>query len=232
MCVVFRIPCCMFRKLFTHHGTRNTDHVSRFTLPGVRPMYNKVDARIVEDLRRIVGEGNVLVDAEEMEPYTHDEVVGLRADPEVVVRVTGAEQVAEHLPAGPAGARAGHAARRGLRPERRGGARLRRHRPLAGEDEPHPGDRQGEPDGHRRAGGHHRRHPPRGGGRGAVLSARPGQPRLVHHRRQHRRGRRRPAGRQVRRDQGLRVRPGGGAALGRRSSPAAASWSRTSPATT
>jgi len=58
-------------------------------------MYNKVNARIVEDLRRIVGEQHVLAGAEEMEPYTHDEVVGLRADPEVVVRVTSAEQIAE-----------------------------------------------------------------------------------------------------------------------------------------
>jgi len=61
-------------------------------------MYRKVDADIVEALRRIVGEGNVLVgaeDAEAVEPYTHDEVVGLRADPEVVVRVTSAEQVVE-----------------------------------------------------------------------------------------------------------------------------------------
>ena len=58
-------------------------------------MYNKVNARIVEDLRRIVGEQHVLAGAEEMEPYTHDEVVGLRADPEVVVRVTSAEQIAD-----------------------------------------------------------------------------------------------------------------------------------------
>ena len=61
-------------------------------------MYRKVDAGIVEVLRQIVGEGNVFFgaeDAEAMEPYTHDEVVGLRADPEVVVRVTSAEQVAE-----------------------------------------------------------------------------------------------------------------------------------------
>jgi len=58
-------------------------------------MYNKVDARIVEDLRRIVGEQHVLAGAEQMEPYTHDEVVGLRADPEVVVRVTSAEQIAD-----------------------------------------------------------------------------------------------------------------------------------------
>ena len=58
-------------------------------------MYAKVNTGIIEALRQIVGEGNVLADAEAMEPYTHDEVVGLRADPEVVVRVTSAEQVAE-----------------------------------------------------------------------------------------------------------------------------------------
>jgi glycolate oxidase len=60
-------------------------------------MYRKVDADIVEALRQIVGAGNVLVGAEAMEPYTHDHVVGLRADPEVVVRVTSAAQVAEIL---------------------------------------------------------------------------------------------------------------------------------------
>lgn len=60
-------------------------------------MYKKVDAGIVSALRAIVGENNVLTDAERMEPYTHDHVVGLRADPEVVVRVTSAEQVSEIL---------------------------------------------------------------------------------------------------------------------------------------
>jgi glycolate oxidase len=58
-------------------------------------MYRKVDANIIEALRQIVGEGNVLADTEAIEPYTHDETVGLRADPEVVARVTSAEQVAE-----------------------------------------------------------------------------------------------------------------------------------------
>jgi glycolate oxidase len=57
--------------------------------------YNKVGGHIVEALRQIVGADNVLFDAEGMEPYTHDEVVGLRADPEVVVRIRSAEQVAE-----------------------------------------------------------------------------------------------------------------------------------------
>lgn len=58
-------------------------------------MYNKVDVAIVEAVQEIAGQRNVLVDAEALEPYTHDEVVGLSADPEVVVRVTSAEQVAE-----------------------------------------------------------------------------------------------------------------------------------------
>lgn len=58
-------------------------------------MYTKINADIVQSLRRIVGDANVLTDAERMEPYTHDHVVGLRADPEVVARVTLAGQVAE-----------------------------------------------------------------------------------------------------------------------------------------
>ena len=75
-------------------------------------MYKKVDAHIVEALRRIVGEGNVLLGAEAMEPYTHDEVVGLRAEPEVVVSAHERRAGGGHLQAGPARARAGHAARR------------------------------------------------------------------------------------------------------------------------
>jgi glycolate oxidase len=59
-----------------------------------------------------VGEGDVLVDAEAMEPYAHDEVVGLRAAPEVVVRVSSADQIAavfrlaqrERVPVTPRGA--------------------------------------------------------------------------------------------------------------------------------
>ncbi|MCR4408514.1 MAG: FAD-binding protein [Anaerolineae bacterium] len=74
--------------------------------------YKRVNADIIEELRRIVGENNVLATDEDMEPYTHDEVVGLRADPEVVVRVTSAQQVAEifklaqreHIPVTPRGA--------------------------------------------------------------------------------------------------------------------------------
>jgi glycolate oxidase len=58
-------------------------------------MYQKVDAKILHQLAEIVGQENVLLDAERLEPYSHDETVGLRADPEVVVRVTSAEQVSE-----------------------------------------------------------------------------------------------------------------------------------------
>jgi glycolate oxidase len=75
-------------------------------------MYKKVNSEIVERLRQIVGADDVLTDAHDMEPYSHDEVVGLRADPEVVVRATSAEQVSqifqlaqrERIPVTPRGA--------------------------------------------------------------------------------------------------------------------------------
>jgi glycolate oxidase len=74
--------------------------------------YRKVDHEIVRQLQTIVGEGRVLTDADVIEPYSHDEVVGLRALPEVVVRATSAEQVSailrlaqrERIPVTPRGA--------------------------------------------------------------------------------------------------------------------------------
>ncbi len=57
-------------------------------------MYRQVDAEIIDALRAIVGERNVLVDRDALERYTHDEVAGLRADPEVVVCAENADQVA------------------------------------------------------------------------------------------------------------------------------------------
>jgi glycolate oxidase len=57
--------------------------------------YRRVDAGIIAALRKIVSQERVLSGDEAMEPYTHDEVVGLRADPEVVVRAASAEQVSE-----------------------------------------------------------------------------------------------------------------------------------------
>jgi glycolate oxidase len=75
-------------------------------------VYGKVDERIISALRAIVGDQRVLVDDEAVEPYTHDEVVGLRANPEVVVRAGSAGQVSdifrlaqkERLPVTPRGA--------------------------------------------------------------------------------------------------------------------------------
>ena len=75
-------------------------------------MYRQVTPEIVEALGQIVGPDNVLSDPESMERYTHDEVVGLRADPEVVVKATSAQQVAaifklaqrERVPVTPRGA--------------------------------------------------------------------------------------------------------------------------------
>ena len=60
-------------------------------------MYHQVDADIVDALRAIVGSDNVLVAVEAMEPYSHDETVGLRADPEVVVEATTTDQVSKVL---------------------------------------------------------------------------------------------------------------------------------------
>ncbi len=57
--------------------------------------YRAVTAGVVEALRRIAGEAHVMVGDEALEPYTHDETVGLRAAPEVVVKVTSAEQVSQ-----------------------------------------------------------------------------------------------------------------------------------------
>jgi glycolate oxidase len=58
-------------------------------------VYRQVDAEIVRQLVAIAGEDNVLQAADRLEPYSHDETVGLRAEPEAVVRVTSAQQVAE-----------------------------------------------------------------------------------------------------------------------------------------
>ena len=74
--------------------------------------YREVDETIVAELRSIVGAGRVLVDGDVVEPYSHDEVVGLRGRPETVVRVASAEQVSavlrlaqrERIPVTPRGA--------------------------------------------------------------------------------------------------------------------------------
>jgi len=58
-------------------------------------MYNKLNPDLIEQLRKIVGKDQILIDEERMEPYSHDKVVGLKADPEVVVKVDTKEQIRE-----------------------------------------------------------------------------------------------------------------------------------------
>lgn len=59
--------------------------------------YRQVDNVIIEALCDIVGDDNVLTGTEDIETYSHDETVGLRATPEVVAKVTSANQVSEVL---------------------------------------------------------------------------------------------------------------------------------------
>jgi glycolate oxidase len=58
-------------------------------------MYNPLNEKIIKSLEQIVGSGNVLVDHDALEKYSHDETAGLSAMPEVVVYARQAEQVAE-----------------------------------------------------------------------------------------------------------------------------------------
>jgi len=59
--------------------------------------YAKVTAEIVDALCQIVGPEAVFADAKTLESYAQDETVGLRGEPEVVVRVTSAAQIADIL---------------------------------------------------------------------------------------------------------------------------------------
>ncbi len=59
--------------------------------------YNPVTPGLVAALREIAGEDGVLNTPDALETYSHDETVGLRAMPEVVVRATSAQQVADVL---------------------------------------------------------------------------------------------------------------------------------------
>jgi len=58
-------------------------------------MYNPVTPAIVESLRQISGQANVLFDDEAIARYSHDETVGLYHSPEVVVRPTSTRQISE-----------------------------------------------------------------------------------------------------------------------------------------
>ncbi|MBI5603133.1 MAG: FAD-binding protein [Deltaproteobacteria bacterium] len=75
-------------------------------------MYNPVTPTVIEELKKIVGPDHVLIDGERIEPYSHDKVVGLKADPEVAVKVRSGEQISkifrlaqrERIPVTPRGA--------------------------------------------------------------------------------------------------------------------------------
>jgi len=79
--------------------------------------YNPVTPAIVEALAAIVGEKDVIADAEKLEAYSHDEVAEAHYAhmPEVAVRPASAEQIAEimkladreHIPVTPRGAGSG-----------------------------------------------------------------------------------------------------------------------------
>ena len=56
--------------------------------------YTKINDAILARLRAIVGDENVLTSAEAREPYSHDEVAEIRHEPEAVVRVSTAQEVA------------------------------------------------------------------------------------------------------------------------------------------
>jgi glycolate oxidase subunit GlcD len=56
-------------------------------------IYNKVTAEIIEQLSKIFRKDQVLIDEEGIEPYSHDKVVGLKADPEVVVKAETSEEI-------------------------------------------------------------------------------------------------------------------------------------------
>ena len=60
------------------------------------PTYNKLTPAILDELRTILGEKNVITDADRMQPYSHDEVTETRYHhmPEVVVFPESTEQTA------------------------------------------------------------------------------------------------------------------------------------------
>jgi glycolate oxidase len=60
-------------------------------------MADKIDGRILDALRGIAGPENVLIGADEREPYTHDEEPGLQAWPAAVVRAGTTAEVGRIL---------------------------------------------------------------------------------------------------------------------------------------
>jgi glycolate oxidase len=60
-------------------------------------MYAKVDEEVIGFLTDLFGQESVITDPDIVEMYTHDEVPGLKAVPEVVVRARDAEKVSRLL---------------------------------------------------------------------------------------------------------------------------------------
>lgn len=60
-------------------------------------MYAKVDQGVLEFLTHLFGKDRVLLDPDLLEMYSHDEVPGLKAPPEVVVRATTVQQISKLL---------------------------------------------------------------------------------------------------------------------------------------
>ena len=51
-------------------------------------MYKKIDSEGLEELRGILGNGNLLTPEDDLDSYAHDEVAELWHEPEAVARVT------------------------------------------------------------------------------------------------------------------------------------------------
>ena len=80
--------------------------------PKERVMYKKMDGTILKKLRQIVGKDRVFISGEALDKYSHDEVAQLRSEPEAVLLVNSADEVAavlklaqkENFPVTPRGA--------------------------------------------------------------------------------------------------------------------------------
>lgn len=57
--------------------------------------YKRITPKIADRVGTIVGKENLLVEDEDMEPYSHDETPGLKYPPEMVVKVKNVEQIRE-----------------------------------------------------------------------------------------------------------------------------------------
>ncbi len=59
--------------------------------------YNQINGKIISELKKIIGQGFVLTDKFDLEPYSHDETEDLSFYPEVVVKPQTTKQVSEVL---------------------------------------------------------------------------------------------------------------------------------------